>query len=160
MKKRKTLKVKVPKRVAGVKIPKEVRKGPMVDFLNSSDGQVLIAEALLLAAGLYAARRADQTSGEGRRIEQRMAKVKSAALSGKAAAAGPATTASDATDQQLSHAFGEAMRAFRAALDSASPADEQLANRLGTYAETEIEPQRRRRPTRSRLPEETITALP
>ena len=33
MKGRKTVKVKVPKRVAGVKIPKVVRKGPVIDFL-------------------------------------------------------------------------------------------------------------------------------
>ena len=35
MKKGKALNVKVPKRIAGMKIPKTVRKGPVVDFLNS-----------------------------------------------------------------------------------------------------------------------------
>ena len=32
-------KLKVPKRVAGVKIPKAVRKGPVGTFLNSTSGR-------------------------------------------------------------------------------------------------------------------------
>jgi hypothetical protein len=44
-------KLKLPKRIAGVKIPKAARKGPVADFINSSGGQVLLAEALVLAAG-------------------------------------------------------------------------------------------------------------
>ena len=65
MKKRKTLSVKIPKRIAGVKIPKTVRKGPVADFLNSSGGQVLIAEALLLAARSFAGKRVDPDSRWG-----------------------------------------------------------------------------------------------
>jgi hypothetical protein len=65
MKKGKALNVKVPKRIAGVKIPKTVRKGPVADFLNSSGGQVLIAEALLLAARSYAGKRVDPDSPVG-----------------------------------------------------------------------------------------------
>ena len=47
-------KIKVPKRVAGVKIPKSVRKGPVMDFVNSSTGRLLIAEALTAALAVFA----------------------------------------------------------------------------------------------------------
>jgi hypothetical protein len=56
-------KVKLPKRIAGVKLPKATRKGPIVDFLNSSGGQVLLAEALVLAAGVFGARRVAAQAG-------------------------------------------------------------------------------------------------
>ena len=48
--------IKLPKRIAGVKVPKSVRKGPIMDFVNSSAGQLLLAEAVMAAVGLFAAR--------------------------------------------------------------------------------------------------------
>ena len=113
----KTLNVKVPKRIAGVKIPKGVRKGPILDFLNSSGGQVLVAEALLLAARSYASKHVDPDSPLGEVVNHPVKKAKEAALSGKAKAkdVGNGATAASA---QLAHAFDEAMRAFRAALNA------------------------------------------
>ncbi len=49
--------IKLPKRLAGVKIPKSVRKGAVADFLNSSAGQLLLVETLNVAA--VAAERSD-----------------------------------------------------------------------------------------------------
>ncbi|HVF16542.1 MAG TPA: hypothetical protein VNA21_06505, partial [Steroidobacteraceae bacterium] len=46
-------KLKLPKKIAGVKIPKAVRKGPVGQFLNSSAGQLLVAEALIAAGGAF-----------------------------------------------------------------------------------------------------------
>jgi hypothetical protein len=115
MKKGQALNVKVPKRIAGVKIPKTVRKGPIVDFLNSSGGQVLIAEALLLAARSFAGKRVDPDSPVGEFINHPVEKAKEAALSGKAAAQRAGNGASEAS-AKLAHAFEEGMRAFRAAL--------------------------------------------
>jgi len=115
MKKGKALNVKVPKRIAGVKIPKTVRKGPIVDFLNSSGGQVLIAEALLLAARSFAGKRVDPDSPVGEFINHPVEKAKEAALSGKAAAQRAGNGASEAS-AKLAHACEEGMRAFRAAL--------------------------------------------
>ena len=46
--------IKVPKRLAGVKIPKAVRKGPVMDFVNSKSGRILIAQALTAAIGVLA----------------------------------------------------------------------------------------------------------
>ena len=93
--------VKLPKRIAGVKIPKAARKGPVADFLNSSGGQVLVAEALVLLAGAYGHRRMRRNGRIG-------------------SEEGIAEAISDAS-ARLSHAFGEGVRAFRAAL-AESPA--------------------------------------
>lgn len=98
-------KIKVPKRVAGVKIPKTVRKGPVVDFINSSTGRMLIAKGLTDAVALLAHMNAE--SPGTRSIKD---------------------TVVDAEDRheretaRLAFAFGEAVRAFREAL--AQPASE------------------------------------
>jgi hypothetical protein len=55
----KKLKIKLPKRVAGVKIPKVVRKGPIAEFINSGAGQVILAETLVAAAALFTATKTD-----------------------------------------------------------------------------------------------------
>lgn len=57
--------IKIPKRIAGVKIPKSVRKGPIADFMNSSGGQVLLAEVVLALGAAYAARRFDANTPTG-----------------------------------------------------------------------------------------------
>jgi len=157
MKGRKTVKVKVPKRVAGVKIPKVVRKGPVIDFLNSSGGQVLIAEALLLIAGAYAARHVGESNGDQQPEHS----------PGKVATKRAARTASVAAER-LSYAVGEALRAFRDALNARIPDHKPIDDRrMDESAEAEVvsdatgsEPQKKRRSARSRLPEETIAALP
>lgn len=38
-------KLKLPKRIAGIKIPKTIRKGPVGEFMSSPAGQLVIAEA-------------------------------------------------------------------------------------------------------------------
>src|SRR3954447_5957914 len=58
-------KIKVPKRVAGVKIPKVVRKGPVLDFVNSSAARMLLAEALTAAVGMFAYRKTADGTGDG-----------------------------------------------------------------------------------------------
>jgi hypothetical protein len=49
--------IKIPRKLAGVKIPKALRKGPVGQFVNSSAGQLLIAEAIAVAIAALAARR-------------------------------------------------------------------------------------------------------
>jgi len=104
-------KVKLPKRIAGVKLPKATRKGPIVDFLNSSGGQVLLAEALVLAAGVFGARRVAAQAGApwdpGTR--ENIARENIADASAR-----------------LAHASREALKAFRAALSEPSPLLELL----------------------------------
>jgi len=41
--------IKAPKRVAGVRIPKSVRKGSLAAFINTPIGQAVIAQAVLSA---------------------------------------------------------------------------------------------------------------
>ena len=47
-------KIKVPKKIAGVKIPKGIRKGAVVKFLNTPPGQVVLAQVLLMIGGAFA----------------------------------------------------------------------------------------------------------
>lgn len=89
-------KLKLPKRIAGVKIPKPVRKGPVGRFFGSPAGQLLLAEALVFAGGVFAARRSDlpmRTAGGASRRD-----------------------ALQEASARFSYAFGEAMKAFRSAL--------------------------------------------
>jgi hypothetical protein len=164
-KRRKTLNVKVPKRIAGVKIPKPVRKGPVVDFLNSSGGQVLIAEALLLAAGSYAAKRVDPDSPVGEFIHHPLEKAKEAALSGKAAAHRAGKGRAEAS-KRLAHAFEEGMRAFRAALGEPVAAEPQSVSHLDDLIRgvavdtTEDELSKKGARSRSRARETDVPASP
>jgi hypothetical protein len=57
-------KSKLPKRIAGIKIPKRVRKGPVAAFLSSQAGQIAVAEALALAASALAVKRSTDAGGE------------------------------------------------------------------------------------------------
>ena len=107
-------KVKLPKRIAGVKIPKAARQGPVADFLNSSGGQILLAEALVLAAGVYGVRR---FSRSGQIDEQEGLRENVAQASAR-----------------ISHAFGEALRAFRAALQEERPVVGEIDDEPGTEA--------------------------
>jgi hypothetical protein len=95
----KSSKIKVPKRVAGVKIPKTVRKGPIMDFVNSSAGRLLIAEALAAALAVFAYKNVD--SETGRRIK---------------AGTRDAEAALKRNTARLSFAFSEAVRVFRESL--------------------------------------------
>ena len=113
-------KVKLPKRIAGVKLPKATRKGPIVDFLNSSGGQVLLAEALVLAAGVFGARRVAAQAGApwdpGTR--ENIARENIADASAR-----------------LAHASREALKAFRAALSEPSPLLDEISDTDDTSSE-------------------------
>src|SRR5689334_22447736 len=55
--------IKLPKRIAGIKIPKGIRKGPVMKFLNSPPGQVVLAQALLVIGGAFAVEKAQDDDG-------------------------------------------------------------------------------------------------
>jgi hypothetical protein len=109
----KSSKIKVPKQIVGVRIPKSVRKGPIMDFVNSTTGRVLIAQAITAAIGVFAYRKADPETRDHVR-----SKVKKGANDAR-----ELMTRSTAL---LSFALGEAVTAFRTALDqpAANEADE------------------------------------
>jgi len=97
-------KIKVPKQIVGVKIPKSVRKGPIMDFVNSTTGRVLIGQALTAAIGVFAYKHADPQTRD--RIR---GKVKKGADDAREIMA--------RNTARLSFALGEAVTAFRTALD-------------------------------------------
>lgn len=101
----KKIKIKLPKRVAGVKIPKVIRKGAIGEFLNSGAGQVILAETLVAAAALFTASKTDGVQKIGN------------ALAGN----GPDYT------ERLSKACKAASKAFREALqnDEADPVQKE-----------------------------------
>ncbi len=109
-------KLKIPKRIAGVKIPRTIRKGPIGQFLRSSGGQMLLVEALLLAGGALAGRRMNGESGVGEVLRHPVDSLKKA---GRAAATrgDRARPAVDDVSARFSRAFTEAVRTFRAVLE-------------------------------------------
>ena len=100
--------IKVPKKVVGVKVPKPVGKGLVMKFVNSTAGRVLIAQALTAAIGAFAYRNADPETRD--RIKGNV----------KKGADGARDMMSNNT-ARLSYAFGEAVTAFRAALSGPGP---------------------------------------
>jgi hypothetical protein len=112
--------IKLPKRIAGVKVPKAVRKGALGDFLASKTGQALIAQALMAAsAALVAKQQAEPGSATRKAGKGAKAAVKSAgdvvdASGGGTAALAPAT---------LAYAFTEAVHAFAASLKGRPSSD-------------------------------------
>jgi hypothetical protein len=103
-------KIKVPKQIVGVKIPKSVRKGPVMDFVNSTTGRVLIAQALTAAIGVFAYKHAEPETRE--RIRGKVKKGTDGARELMAR-----------NTARLSYAFGEAVTAFRTALDQPAAND-------------------------------------
>jgi hypothetical protein len=131
-------KLKIPKRIGGVKVPKAARKGPVADFLNSSGGQVLLAEALVLAAGVFGINQLRSTSGRN-----------------GADARGTIEEAS----ARLAHACSEALKAFRAALAEDPPAAEDaIADSDLAQAETEVEALEKEKPSVKKKTRDSATA--
>lgn len=106
MAKKKSKKASLPKRLAGVKIPKKVRKGRLGALLASPLGQELLAGSVAVAGGALAARKAKQ-SPEARHLASQ---VKHA---GKDGAADTQAAAS-----LFAHALGEAARTFAETLQN------------------------------------------
>lgn len=105
-------KIRLPKRVAGMKIPKVVRKGPLGQFLNSHAGQVIIAEAVVAAAAIFTAKSDEESAvGDGLRHPVDGARRLRQAV---------ATTGTD-QGERLAHAFRRAGEAFREALHEGYP---------------------------------------
>ena len=106
--------IKITKRIAGVKIPKAIRKGPINDFMNSSAGQVLLAEAVMAAAGVFAVK---GVNGEGAgEVLSHPADSLQRAGQKLGGHAGDSQATVARSTARLQFALAEAVRAFRAAL--------------------------------------------
>jgi hypothetical protein len=105
----------LPKRVAGVKIPKRVRKGPLGQFLTSPVGKAMLAEALVLAGAGLTAKESEpgsNTRSAGNKLRQRLKKAGRKALLGGDGASDQAA----ATTAAVAYAVSEAARRFTSAL--------------------------------------------
>ncbi|WP_374468497.1 hypothetical protein [Phenylobacterium sp.] len=109
--KRKT-KSLLPKRIAGVKVPKAVRKGRFGELLASRTGQVLIAEAIMAAGAMAGARKAGQSPSARSFLHDAAEHIRDRGRGH--VELGPAGGA-------LAFALGEAARAFADALRSGAP---------------------------------------
>ena len=89
-------KAKLPKTIAGVKIPKAIRRGRLGKFVASPGGQKMLAEALLMAGAAVVGR-------------ETLAETKGGGLAGGAASA--------VSHRRLPQAFAAAIEAFKAALE-------------------------------------------
>lgn len=144
------LKIKLPKRIAGIKIPKKVRKGPIAQVLNSKAGQVVLAEALLAAAGVVGAKTAAEDPERGERQEGGTGVVESTKRAARSVLGGVQAEGEEGKEQleRVGHALKEAARAFRDALngptapapretkDESRPAEKKgapIGGRLGSH---------------------------
>jgi hypothetical protein len=107
-KKRKGLKGVIPKKIAGVKVPKAVRSGRFGELLASKTGQAVIAQAILGAGAVATGFKAKDDPKV--REAAKDAKHKVADTAGDAAGAAGDMTAT------LAFALGEAARSFADAL--------------------------------------------
>src|SRR5688572_21037790 len=107
-------KLKLPKRIAGIKIPKLIRKGPVGEFMSSPAGQLVIAEALVAAAGVFTVKKADENL-DGADV------VKHPGDSAHRVVQSLTASGSDQTER-LTFALKEAARAFKTAMENGPPA--------------------------------------
>ncbi|HEY8617756.1 hypothetical protein [Phenylobacterium sp.] len=110
-KKRKT-KSLLPKRIAGVKVPKAVRKGRFAELLASRTGQMLIAEAIMAVGALGGAKKAGQSPSARSFLHDAAEHVR---------ARGDGRVEAGAAGGALAYALGEAARSFADALRSGAP---------------------------------------
>jgi hypothetical protein len=99
--------VKIPKRVAGIKIPKAVRKGPIVDFINTPAGQLVLAQTLIAIGGCYTAKEGtDPDSKTGEALRHPVDSLRS--------------LDTDEMRERFARAFSEAARTFRDVMQDGS----------------------------------------
>ena len=116
--------IKVPKRIVGLKVPKQVRKGTVGEFLGSRAGQVIVA-AVLVEAGVLLAKLLDPATKSGRGLRHALTQGADALFP-----AGAGKGAKKIAKQRmtlLSNAFERAIDAFRAAMDGAEQEDLRAA---------------------------------
>jgi hypothetical protein len=132
-KKRKSV---LPKRIAGVKVPKAVRKGRFGELLASRMGQALLAEAIMAAGAVMAKNggdKADDKASVGPQLGESVAAdaFRRWQTQGKPADAARATVA---------YALGEAARTFVRTLNEARDHDRGGSDIPGEYAAPRTQP--------------------
>ena len=98
----------LPKKIAGVKVPKKVRKGRFGELLASRTGQALIAEAIMAAGAIAGAKKAADNPKTRDALGNLADKVKETG--------GAAGNKTSETTGMIAYALGEAARSFADAL--------------------------------------------
>lgn len=124
---------RLPKRIAGFKVPKAVRKSALGDFLASPAGQAVIADGLLRAGGWMLRRQAEPGSAT-----RELAAQSGAAMQGMGAEAANNSAAVVYALRQAARAFVDAMQEDRAA--RAAREEEPAAARGGDGFEKKESP--------------------
>jgi hypothetical protein len=142
-----TKKHKVPKRIAGVKIPKALRKGPIGDFLSSSGGQIVLAEVLLALAAVFAARRLDGNSTADV-LRRPLARLRAGRYWSRG------------SSERFTRAFAAGVQAFRAALQEPDVSAEGAEAAGVDTSSGGAESRKKRRSSRSEAPLEETSSGP
>jgi len=122
-------KVKLPKRLWGVKIPKAVRKGPIARLLTSSGGQIVLAEVLLAASAYFAARRFEPNTPVGETLRHPIDGLRAG------------RDWSRGTSDRFARAVRAGAQSFRAALQESepgAPASDVQSLETGPESATEV----------------------
>lgn len=109
--------------IRSAKVPKSVRKGPIVDVLNSPGGQVILAEFLTIIAAAFALKHTDKDSAVGDFVRHPAKGMKRVGRS--------ARSTNGQASERLSRAFAQGLQAFRAALDDEGLDDAGLPENEG-----------------------------
>jgi hypothetical protein len=122
----------LPKRIAGVKVPKSVRKGPFGQLLASRTGQALLAEAIMAAGAVGVARKSDDKDGaHAESAPPLLAGLAADALRRWQGAGRGHDNETGPMGATIAYALGEAARVFVRALgehqEAASPAETPAA---------------------------------
>jgi hypothetical protein len=110
----------LPKRIAGVKVPKKVRKGRFGELLASPAGQALLAEAIMAVGAMASAKKV----ADSPQAREKLGGVADALRSGGKKAKRKAPQVSDA----VAYALGEAARSFADALHRRGGDDHDLTS--------------------------------
>lgn len=110
----------LPKKIAGVKVPKKVRKGRFGELLASPAGQALLAEAIMAVGAMAGAKKV----ADSPQAREKLGGVADAIRSGGKQAKHKAPQVSDA----VAYALGEAARSFADALHRHGREDHDLTS--------------------------------
>lgn len=105
----------LPKKIAGVKVPKKVRQGRFGELLASPTGQKVIAEAIMAAGAAIGAKKAADHPKVRQLAKDAKDKVADAAGGASDGALG-LTAQAGTTSGAIAYALGEAARTFTEAL--------------------------------------------
>jgi hypothetical protein len=123
MAKKKKNKSLLPKRIAGVKVPKAVRKGRFAELIASKAGQALIAETIMAAGAIAGAKKASDSPKARSFVHDTAEAVRDAGDSDKVDVG--------SAREVVAYAVGEAVRSFAEALRSGpggGKSDEDLSD--------------------------------